>query len=103
MRCLDAYITVERRSRNIGFSSLMLDCYRVLGALLSAHFIITDRSQLFGDMLPVNYNNDLLHLAHDLAVRLLPAFDKTKTGIPYPRVRCADVLQCLRFSNHSSL
>ena len=25
-------------------------------------------------------------LAHDLAERLLPAFDKTDTGIPFPRV-----------------
>lgn len=33
-----------------------------------------------------DYDNELLHLAHDLAVRLLPAFENTKTGIPYPRV-----------------
>lgn len=32
------------------------------------------------------YDNELLHLAHDLAVRLLPAFEHTDTGIPYPRV-----------------
>ena len=30
--------------------------------------------------------DDLLSLAHDLAERLLPAFDKTETGIPLPRV-----------------
>lgn len=34
-----------------------------------------------------DYDNELLHMAHDLAVRLLPAFENTKTGIPYPRVR----------------
>ena len=41
---------------------------------------------MFGDMKPPNYNDDLLALAHDLAVRLLPAFEKTKNGIPFPRV-----------------
>jgi hypothetical protein len=29
----------------------------------------------------------LLDLAHDLASRLLPAFEKTPQGLPYPRVR----------------
>lgn len=33
-----------------------------------------------------DYDNELLHMAHDLAVRLLPAFENTRTGIPYPRV-----------------
>lgn len=33
-----------------------------------------------------DYDNELLYMAHDLAVRLLPAFENTKTGIPYPRV-----------------
>ncbi|XP_069862122.1 ER degradation-enhancing alpha-mannosidase-like protein 1 [Dipodomys merriami] len=59
---------------------------RVLGSLLSAHRIITDSKQPFGDMTIKDYDNELLHLAHDLAVRLLPAFENTKTGIPYPRV-----------------
>ncbi|NXU18982.1 EDEM1 protein, partial [Pardalotus punctatus] len=59
---------------------------RVLGSLLSAHIIITDTKQPFGDMAIKDYDNELLHLAHDLAVRLLPAFENTKTGIPYPRV-----------------
>ena len=54
--------------------------------MLSAHLIITDPDQMFGDMRPPGYDNDLLSLAHDLAVRLLPAFEKTKNGIPYPRV-----------------
>lgn len=60
--------------------------HRVLGSLLSAHRIITDARQPFGDMAIKDYDNELLHMAHDLAVRLLPAFENTKTGIPYPRV-----------------
>ncbi|XP_066473559.1 ER degradation-enhancing alpha-mannosidase-like protein 1 [Tiliqua scincoides] len=59
---------------------------RVLGSLLSAHIIITDANQPFGDMTIKGYDDELLHMAHDLAVRLLPAFENTKTGIPYPRV-----------------
>ncbi|KAF7250114.1 ER degradation-enhancing alpha-mannosidase-like protein 1 [Varanus komodoensis] len=59
---------------------------RVLGSLLSAHIIITDARQPFGDMTIKGYDDELLHMAHDLAVRLLPAFENTKTGIPYPRV-----------------
>ncbi|KAJ7316979.1 hypothetical protein JRQ81_003141 [Phrynocephalus forsythii] len=50
------------------------------------HVIITDARQPFGDMSIKGYDNELLHMAHDLAVRLLPAFENTKTGIPYPRV-----------------
>jgi hypothetical protein len=66
----------------------MCSClYRVLGALLSAHLIITDSQQPFGDMVPEDYDNELLSLAHDLATRLLPAFENTATGIPFPRVR----------------
>ncbi|KAI5174311.1 Er Degradation-Enhancing Alpha-Mannosidase-Like Protein 1 [Manis pentadactyla] len=60
--------------------------FGVLGSLLSAHRIITDSKQPFGDMTIKDYDNELLHMAHDLAVRLLPAFENTKTGIPYPRV-----------------
>uniref|UniRef100_A0A5F8GV42 alpha-1,2-Mannosidase n=1 Tax=Monodelphis domestica TaxID=13616 RepID=A0A5F8GV42_MONDO len=58
----------------------------VLGSLLSAHRIITDSEQPFGDMTIKDYDNELLHMARDLALRLLPAFENTKTGIPYPRV-----------------
>lgn len=60
--------------------------FRILGALLSAHLIITDPRQPFGNMAPHGYENELLTLANDLGVRLLPAFDNTATGIPYPRV-----------------
>lgn len=59
---------------------------RLLGALLSAHLLIMDEEQPFGHIVPDHYNNELLDLARDLATRLLPAFENTNTGIPYPRV-----------------
>ena len=59
---------------------------RVLGGLLAAHLLAVDPSQPFGSLMPDHYDNDLLELAHDLANRLLPAFDKTKTLLPWPRV-----------------
>ncbi|ODQ54682.1 glycoside hydrolase [Saitoella complicata NRRL Y-17804] len=49
---------------------------RVLGGLLSAHQEAQGLDW---------YNNELLHLAHDLGTRLLPAFE-TPTGIPWPRI-----------------
>ncbi|KAK6519425.1 alpha mannosidase-like protein [Arthrobotrys megalospora] len=62
---------------------------RGVGGLISGH-------QFAVGMLPIpgtpgyshdgwKYNDELLHLAHDLATRLLPAFT-TDTGLPYPRV-----------------
>ncbi|XP_054163737.1 ER degradation-enhancing alpha-mannosidase-like protein 1 [Oppia nitens] len=59
---------------------------RVLGALISAHLLIEDENKPFGDLRPKFYTKQLLELAHDLATRLLQAFDKSKTGLPYPRV-----------------
>ncbi|XP_033120342.1 ER degradation-enhancing alpha-mannosidase-like protein 1 [Anneissia japonica] len=59
---------------------------RVLGALLSAHILIMDDNKPLGDIRPNGYANELLHLAQDLANRLLPAFDGTGTGLPHPRV-----------------
>ncbi|KAL4655231.1 ER degradation-enhancing alpha-mannosidase-like protein 1-like [Arapaima gigas] len=59
---------------------------RILGSLISAHILLTDSRQPFGDVGLEDYDDELLHLAHDLAVRLLPAFENTSTGIPYPRV-----------------
>ncbi|KAK2171103.1 hypothetical protein NP493_1103g00040 [Ridgeia piscesae] len=59
---------------------------RILGGLLSAHLIIRDPLQPFGNVVPPDYDNELLQMAHDLANRLMPAFDCTGTGIPYPRV-----------------
>ena len=60
--------------------------FRVVGSLLSAHLIIRDPRQPFGHVIPEGYDNELLSLANDLASRLLPAFENTATGIPYPRV-----------------
>lgn len=40
------------------------------------------------------YQDELLHMAKDLGLRLLPAFN-TSSGLPYPRVRKAHT-QCLR-------
>lgn len=55
---------------------------RILGGLLSAHLIASDYAT---GMRIQSYDNQLLHLAVDLAQRLLPAFD-TPTGIPYGSV-----------------
>lgn len=60
---------------------------RILGSLISTHILLTDTKHPFGKVGFEGYDNELLHLAHDLAVRLLPAFENTSTGIPYPRVR----------------
>ncbi|WVZ68651.1 hypothetical protein U9M48_017566 [Paspalum notatum var. saurae] len=52
---------------------------RILGGLLSAHLIASDYAT---GMRIQSYDDQLLHLAGDLAQRLLPAFD-TPTGIPF--------------------
>ena len=57
---------------------------RILGSLLSAHLIITEWTDIFNITID-EYDNELLSLAHDLGVRLLPAFDNS-IGIPLPRV-----------------
>lgn len=59
---------------------------RLLGALISAHLLITDSIAPFGDVKPSWYSRELLDLAQDLATRLLPAFENSNTGLPYPRV-----------------
>ena len=65
----------------------------MLGALLSAHLIIVDPQEPFGPLLDLkDYKDELLHLAHDLGARLLPAFENTATGIPHPRVRSNNYL-----------
>ena len=54
---------------------------RVLGGLLSGHFLAEDKSlKLFP-----GYKGELLSKAVDLADRLYPAF-QTRTGIPYGTV-----------------
>ena len=55
--------------------------------MLSAHLVIVDKEQPFGNMSLPNYNGELLNLAHDLGSRLLTAYDKDKSDIPYPRVK----------------
>ena len=66
--------------------SFYLHYDRLLGGLLSAHLLIIDKFKYLGDLQLDDYDNELLDMAHDLAARLLPAFDNTKTGIPHPRV-----------------
>lgn len=64
---------------------------RVLGSLLSAHLLIKDPEKPFGPIAPEEYSGELLELAHNLAARLLPAFENTSTGLPHPRVRRSEV------------
>jgi len=45
-----------------------------------------DPLQPFGKLSQTDYNDELLHLAHDLGSRLIAAFENTATGIPHPRV-----------------
>uniref|UniRef100_A0A1B6JXA9 alpha-1,2-Mannosidase n=1 Tax=Homalodisca liturata TaxID=320908 RepID=A0A1B6JXA9_9HEMI len=59
---------------------------RIIGALLSTHLLIKDESEPFGKLAPDWYEDQLLYLAHDLATRLIPAFENSPTGIPLPRV-----------------
>lgn len=59
---------------------------RIVGGLISAHLLIMDPDKPFGELKPPWYDGELLKLAHDLASRLLPAFEKSSSGIPYPRV-----------------
>ncbi|KAJ3698824.1 hypothetical protein LUZ61_002529 [Rhynchospora tenuis] len=78
---------VEWISRNVQFNidktvSVFETTIRILGGLLSAHLIASDHVT---GMKVQNYNNELLHLAEDLALRMLPAFD-TPTGIPFGSV-----------------
>lgn len=71
---------------------------RLLGGLLSSHLLLTDINQQF---LPArydrfrqisdDYNGFLLSMAHDLGLRLIPAF-KTSTNIPVPRVNLSSGL-----------
>ncbi|VEL13362.1 unnamed protein product [Protopolystoma xenopodis] len=59
--------------------------FRVLGGLISAHLLITDSRNRFGLLRPHNYSNELLTLAHDLANRMMAAFE-SPTSIPFPRI-----------------
>ncbi|RKP06019.1 glycoside hydrolase [Thamnocephalis sphaerospora] len=59
---------------------------RVLGGLLSAHLLATDPRMGFQ---LAGYRNELLSLAYELGLRLMPAFEASPTGIPYSRVNLA--------------
>ncbi|KAI3790780.1 hypothetical protein L2E82_04074 [Cichorium intybus] len=79
--------SVEWISKNLRFDinktvSLFETTIRIVGGLLSAHLIASDYAT--GMRIP-SYDDELLHLAEDLARRLLPAFD-TPTGIPFGSV-----------------
>ncbi|KAL5110931.1 ER degradation-enhancing alpha-mannosidase-like protein 1 [Taenia crassiceps] len=58
----------------------------LLRGLLSAHLLITDPQERFGDLRPDDYSDELLKLARNLCDRLLMAFKGTPTGIPFPRI-----------------
>jgi len=57
---------------------------RVLGGLLSGHLATTLGP--FREFWIPGYQNELLNLAYDLGKRILPAFENTRTGLPFPRV-----------------
>lgn len=61
---------------------------RVLGGLLSAHQFAIDTLPSLPTTYqpPFEYHSELLHLAEDLGLRLLPALTESPTGIPYPRI-----------------
>ncbi|KAH8929213.1 glycoside hydrolase family 47 protein [Atractiella rhizophila] len=63
---------------------------RVLGGLLSAHIFASEPEHGFAISW---YRGELLTLAHDLGRRLLPAFQWSRTGIPYARINLKHGLQ----------
>ncbi|CAD5218218.1 unnamed protein product [Bursaphelenchus okinawaensis] len=59
---------------------------RMIGSLLSTHLILIGEVPSFKEYQLSEYEDELLSMAHDLANRLLPAFENTGTGLPFPRV-----------------
>jgi len=61
---------------------------RTLGGLLSAHLFATRSlaSLPVGVRPKYEYKDELLDLAYDLGLRLLPALTESPTGLPYPRI-----------------
>jgi mannosidase alpha-like ER degradation enhancer 1 len=53
---------------------------RLLGGLLSSHMLAISNSTLVPAF---DYDDELLHLARDLAQRLLPAFEQSPSALPY--------------------
>lgn len=92
------HVCLEFSYQSITFSKIKYN--RILGGLLSAHLLIVDKYKYLGDIQFEDYDNELLDMAHDLAARLLPAFDNTKTGIPHPRVKTR-VFSCFSKSRNS--
>ena len=75
----------------IAFIKPML-CYVMLcSGLLSGHLMATRLRKSHGVM--SWYTGELLHMAHDIGNRLLPAFNTT-TGMPFPRV-CVECLHVI--------
>jgi mannosidase alpha-like ER degradation enhancer 3 len=79
---------VEEVIRKINFAidrnvSVFETNIRVVGGLLSAHIFAEERMATGrSDAHHAVYRGELLHMARELADRLLPAFD-TPTGIPF--------------------
>ena len=93
--CIHTYICEYMYSKDVNVSVSL----RVMGALLSSylltqsphHHSTTSLLHPSPPLYPVFSPDDptpdrLLELAHNLAIRLLPAFEDTATGIPHPRV-----------------
>ncbi|KAI6187184.1 Alpha-1,2-Mannosidase [Aphelenchoides besseyi] len=66
---------------------------RIIGGLLSSHLIITNQNPWLGDFRMADYDGKLLSLSHELATRLLPAFDGSASGLPFPRVNLQSGVQ----------
>jgi mannosidase alpha-like ER degradation enhancer 1 len=54
---------------------------RVIGSLLSTHLILTNENPYTGEMTMPGYDGELLTITHDLAIRLLAAFENTDTSL----------------------
>lgn len=59
-------------------------CVRLIRGLLGGHSMAVMLKE--GGQHMQWYQDELLHMAKDLGLRLLPAFN-TSSGLPYPRVR----------------
>lgn len=52
---------------------------RVIGSLLSTHLILTNQNPHLGNLTMEDYDGELLTMTHDLALRLLAAFEGSQT------------------------
>ena len=85
----DFELAVTRVLRTVRFDSdIIVSVFetniRVLGGLLGAHMMAKALQAAQPHRMPW-YTDQLLKLAHECGVRLLPAFNTT-TGMPYPRI-----------------